>query len=295
MNLTTTTQKPIKTVAIVAKHNIAEKNLPYIKKLIAFLKKSQKKVLLDFNLEPHLSGKPGCTREQLMLESDLVITLGGDGTILKTAAHAHKKAALILGVNFGNLGFLTETTPDQLEKSLQQIFKGKYFVDERLMLRVTYYHQGKKENTFLALNEAVINQGAFPRLIKLNIQVDGQTMASFKADGLIISSPTGSTAHSLAAGGPVVHANLDAIILTPICAATLTMRPVVVPADKELAITIETKIQDKEQIGLTIDGQNTAALDRADQIKIRKSSRKFCMIRLQDHYYENLKHKLGWL
>ena len=294
MNLLKSPKKSLKKIAIVAKHTIADNHLAYIKKLIKFLELNKRTVVCDFNIEPHVSGKKGMNRAQIMDHADLVIVLGGDGTILKTAACATEANALVLGVNFGNLGFLTEVTPEGLIKSLGKIFKGDYMVDERALLRVTHYHNSKKSNTFLALNEAVINQGSVARLVKLDISINDQNVASIKTDGLIASTPTGSTAHSLSAGGPIVHPRLSSIILTPICPAILTMRPIVIPDDNELKIKIATERDHEKPVSLTVDGQNSIPLVYGDEIKIRKSGRKLNMVRFNDRYFQLLTDKLSW-
>ena len=226
---------------------------------------------------------------------DLVIVLGGDGTILKTAGYTGRNRALVLGVNYGNLGFLTEIGPKEIEPALTKIFARNYLVDRRSILRVTHYRKKKKLNTFLALNDAVINQGLFARLIELNIHVDGGEVADFRADGLIIATPTGSTAHSLSAGGPIVYPSLDAVVLTPICPATLTMRPIVIPNNRDITIAVATQRREEQNLGLTIDGQHTIPLEYGDVVKVRKSSRSFNMVRFHGtNYYDMLRDKLGW-
>src|SRR5581483_8004954 len=145
-----------------------------------------------------------------------------DGTLLKTASRCVTKKTLVLGVNVGTVGFLTETTPEKLHEDLQKLFKGEYTVDMRFLLRVTHYRNNEKIKTFLALNDAVINQGSFARLIEMDVEINQRKVITFKADGLIVSSPTGSTGHSLSAGGPIVYPSLPALILTPICPASIS-------------------------------------------------------------------------
>lgn len=287
--------KKINKVGIIVKHTIVKRELSYIKKIVEFLKKHKKEVLLDANTAPLINNQEGFSRDQLLNSCDLVLILGGDGTILKTAGCSGKKKTLILGVNFGTLGFLSEVMPKEIEATLTRIFNKDYLIDKRYLLRVTQYRKGKKINTFLAMNDAVINQGLFARLIELNIEIDQRKVASFKTDGMIISTPTGSTAHSLSAGGPIVHPSLGAMILTPICPATLSIRPIVIPHDKQVKITVITRRQESQNLGLTIDGQITIPVEFGDEIKVRKSSRQFYMVRLNGkNYYKLLREKLGW-
>ena len=231
-----------------------------------------------------------------MQKCDMVVVMGGDGTLLKTARSVGTKTTLVMGFNFGNLGVLTESKPANIEHDLTEVLHNRYVIDERSILRVTIYRKGKKFDSFLALNDAVINQGSFARLIEMDVSINQRKVITVHADGLIISSPTGSTGHSLSAGGPIVHPSLPAIILTPICPATLSIRPIVIPNDRQLKITVTTKRQHEgENVGLTLDGQETIQLEYDDEIKIRKSSRYFNLIRLKGgNYYKMLRDKLRW-
>lgn len=294
MTLKVPPKRGIKTVGIVAKRRV----LPKVKNLAAImrlLKKKKIELLFDENIAGKLKEKKGYSRAELLNACDMVIVLGGDGTILKTAGNIGKKNTLILAVNYGNVGFLSESHPEDLEENLKKVFKGQYMIDKRSLLRVTHYRNGKKLNTFLAMNDGVINQGLFARLIELDIHVKKKHMVSFKADGLIISTPTGSTAHSLSAGGPIVYPGLDALVLTPICPAPLTLRPIVVPTNRDISITVATERREDHNLGLTIDGQVTVPLEYGDVIKTRRSSRNISLIRFKEYsYYETLREKLGW-
>ncbi len=263
------------------------------------LDKHKLTIAWDESLTPFLGSAQLKTRAQILKQSDLVITLGGDGTILKTVRDWPKRKELfILGVNLGNLGFLTEAK----EKSkaidhIEEILKGKFESDDRMLLRATVYRDGQKIATHLALNDVVINQGSFARLIQLYAEINQRKMIELKADGLIVATPTGSTGHSLSAGGPIVHPKVDAILVTPICPSDLSVRPIVIPSNRQLTIKILTEryFQD-HQIGLTIDGQIVIPLKYGDQIKIRRSSRKLRFARMGEelNYYKLLREKLHW-
>ena len=298
MTLVAPIKKKITTVGIVTKRDNKDK-LPYIKEIIRVLNKNHKKIFFDTNtapLFPEFHQGEGLKKTQIMQKCDLVLALGGDGTLLKIAQRVGKKTTLVMGFNFGNLGILTESKPENIEHDLNEVLHNRYVIDERSILRVTIYRNGKKFNTFLALNDAVINQGSFARLIEMDVSINQRKVITFHADGLIISSPTGSTGHSLSAGGPIVHPSLPAIILSPICPATLSIRPIVIPNDRQLKIILKTKRRHKgENVGLTLDGQETIPLLYTDEIKIRKSSRYFNLVRLKGgNYYKILRDKLRW-
>ncbi len=286
--------KKIQTVGIITKRN-NEHYKKEIKKLVDHLKKKKKKVLFDMNSYKYFKGEEGQNKEKLLSKIDLAIIMGGDGTILKTARRMPRKKLLLLGVNLGNLGFLTECNPDNLIECVDKVLKGQYNVDRRTLLRVTIYRKGEKMDTFLALNDAVINQGAFARLIALDLEVDNRKIVNFKADGLIVATPTGSSAHSLSAGGPIVHPKVESLTITPICPSSLSMRPIVLPDTRQMTVTIETQRRDEAAlIGLTIDGQDMIILEYGDKIKFRRSKRKIYMARTGNRYYKVLRNKLKW-
>ncbi len=273
----------------------------FLKELKKYLEKKKKcTVIWDDHLSCVYGDKNVHKRAYILKKADIAITLGGDGTVLKTVRDFPKRKNLYLfGINLGNVGFHTEVKKSKkVFEVLNEIFSGKYHIDERLILRVTIYRKGKKMATHTALNDAAINQGNFARLISLRAEINQRKMIRFKADGLIIASPTGSTGHSLSAGGPIVHPQVDALIFTPICPSDLTVRPVVIPCNRQITITIDTERRfDDNKIGLTIDGQIVIPVEYGDQIKIRKSSRKLRFIRQSSStgkYYRVLRDKLNW-
>lgn len=279
---------------ITKRENKAEKE--HVQRVIKVLQKHKKKILLDKNSARLVKNKFGLNKSQLLQKCEAVIVLGGDGTILKTARRIGTRKTLVIAFNFGNLGFLAESSPENLQNDLEKFLRGEYEIDVRSLLRVTVYRRGKKIVTGLALNEAVINQGAFARLIDMDVLINQRKINTFKADGLIVSSPTGSTGHSLSAGGPIVHPSLEAIILSPICPATLSIRPIVIPNDRQIKIVINTPRNQNEDIGLTLDGQEYIPLKYEDEVKVRKSSRYFHFVRLKGtgNYYKMLRQKLHW-
>jgi NAD+ kinase len=292
--LTPPLNKKFQKVGIICKRNIGEQ-VAVLKNIVGIIKKHTKEIYLDAHSSPIINGDKGFSKNDIFNKSDMVFILGGDGTILKSSHSVTKRRTPVLGINMGTVGFLSEIKPEEIDETLKQISKNDYYLDKRTLLRVTLYRKNKKISTFLALNDAVINQGLFARLVEMKIEVDQRKVASFKSDGLIIATPTGSTAHSLSAGGPIVHPSLSAIIITPICPLTLSLRPIVIPNNRQVKITIATQRRGSYNIGLTIDGQVTVPLEYGDEIKIRRSSRQLYMIRLKSkNYYKLLREKLGW-
>jgi NAD+ kinase len=227
---------------------------------------------------------PGCT--------DLLIVLGGDGTLLSAARLAAQRKVPILAVNLGGLGFLTTVSQDELYSILEEIFSGKHRVSERVMLEAEVVRGGSVIRTQIALNDAVLNKAALARIMDLELRVDGEYVTTYKADGLILSTPTGSTAYSLAAGGPIVYPTVEAFVVTPICPHTLTNRPIVIP--DSVTIDIDFKAED-DFVYLTLDGQVGVELSRGDHIRVRKSADKLLLVRpAKKTYYQILRNKLKW-
>jgi len=279
---------------------VTKRDNSHYKKLIVelaeYLQKKHKDLYFDNNSFKYIKGaKGGYSKEELLNKTDLVIALGGDGTLLKTARNTQRKKTLVLGVNLGTVGFLSEASPDNLYETLDKIFAGQYTIDKRALLRVTVYRNNKKIETFLALNDAVINQGAFARLIRLELEINSRKLVSFSADGVIVSTPTGSTAHSLSAGGPIVHPSIQGITITPICPRSLSMRPIIVPDSRQLTLIVETHRRDEgATIGLTLDGQEMIKLEYGDKITCRRSRRYLHLARTRNRYYKQLRDKLRW-
>ncbi|EKD93062.1 MAG: hypothetical protein ACD_28C00258G0002 [uncultured bacterium] len=284
-------------IGIATKFEMDRAGMAILNKAVQFLKKKGVELIFDKNAATHLKLRKFSTHDELMEVPDFLITFGGDGTIIKLAGHAGYKPIPVLTVNLGRVGLLTEVqNTEKIVEVIKHIFNKRYHIDARSMLRATIYRKGKKRDTFLALNEVVINQGSFARLIDLDAEINQRKMVRFKADGVIVSTATGSTGHSLSAGGPIVHPKLDAFVFTPICPATLSMCPIVIPSSRQLTITIETQRKAKGNfIALTIDGQKSVELEYGDQIKIRRSSREFYMARISNtRYYKVLRDRLNW-
>ena len=231
-------------------------------------------------------------REQLPALVDLLIVLGGDGTLLAAARLLGEHTVPILPVNLGGLGFLTSVTLDELYPILQQIIEGKHRISERVLLQAEVIRDGNVVARQRALNDAVLNKGPLARMVDLNLQIDGSYVCSYKADGLIISTPTGSTAYSMAAGGPIIYPTVEAFLITPICSHTLTNRPLVVPNTNRIELDFESR---EEAVFLTLDGQVGVDLKRGDLVVISKVPNKLRLVRpARKTYFEILRSKLKW-
>jgi len=231
-------------------------------------------------------------REELPARADLLIVLGGDGTLLSAARLAVERKVPILPVNLGGLGFLTTVSQDEIYSILDEIFAGKHRVSERVMLEAEIVRAGSVIRKQIALNDAVLNKAALARIMDLELRVDGEYVTTYKADGLILSTPTGSTAYSLAADGPIVYPSVEAFIVTPICPHTLTNRPLVIP--DSVTIEVDFKAEDAA-VFLTLDGQVGIELMRGDHIRVRKAPDKLLLVRpAKKTYYQVLRNKLKW-
>ncbi len=240
-------------------------------------------------------GRPTCAAEDLPRASDLIVVLGGDGTLIGTAGRIAQAGVSvpILGVNFGSLGFLTEITLPELYVSLESVLDGEAEIDERMMLQARTMRDDTVVADRAVVNDAVITKGALSRIIDLSVSVGEELVMQVRADGLIIATPTGSSAYNLAAGGPIVHPSVDAMLLTPIAPHMLTNRPVVLPASSRLCVA--PLMDGKEEVFVTFDGQSGHALQAGDTIEITRSSRTLRLVRASERtYFDVLRQKLKW-
>ena len=239
----------------------------------------------------------GCTpllvdEEQLAEQVDLLVVLGGDGTMLGASRLIGTRRIPVLGINFGYLGYLTEFTLEELFSALEDLRTGNFHAEPRMMLDVSVERDGQTIAAHRALNDAVINQGALAKMIELECYVNGDFVNCFRADGMIVSTPTGSTAYSLSAGGPIVFPSMHAIILTPICPHMLSNRPVIVPGEMTVDLTFSKAT---DGVMLTIDGQRGVTLEPNDSVTLRRSETTFDIVRpTKRNYFEVLRTKLKW-
>jgi NAD+ kinase len=237
-------------------------------------------------------GTGGRPRELLAHESDLLLVLGGDGTLLAAAREAAPRGIPILPINLGSLGFLTSFTLGELYPALEETIAGHLTASERVMLTASLIREGQVVESQLVLNEAVITKGALARMIEIELLIDEDFVCRYRADGVIVATPTGSTAYSLSAGGPIVHPAVESIILTPICPHTLSDRPLVVGD----CCNVEMRLRGTaESVYLTLDGQKGVLMQSEDRVSIIRAKERLKLIQLhRKSYYEILRNKLKW-
>ncbi|MDO3376718.1 NAD(+)/NADH kinase [Geoalkalibacter halelectricus] len=251
---------------------------------------------LEVYLEEDLARWLGQPRDYVDSEipdrADLIVVLGGDGTLISVARHVGARMKPILGVNLGSLGFLTEITQDETFATLERVLSGDFKVSSRMMLDAVVMRGGREIARYVVLNDAVINKGALARIIDMETSVDGVFLTNFKADGLIVATPTGSTAYNLAAGGPIIYPGLSCLVISPICPHMLTNRPLIV-SDRSV-IRIEVKFQDQHVV-LTADGQVGMPLKGGDVVELRRSEVRTLLIESPTKdYFAVLRAKLRW-
>ncbi len=249
-------------------------------------------VLVDEALVAEIPDALGCPAAEIPTQADLLMVLGGDGTLLSVARLVDDRRTPILGINLGSLGFLTEITRDEIEPVLTKLLAGDLVVSERLRLDVAIRRDGVEVAHYRVLNDLVINKGALARIIDMEAWVDDAYLTTFKADGLIIATPTGSTAYNLAAGGPIISPALHCLVISPICPHMLTNRPIIVSDDA--LIRIEVKFQN-EEVALTADGQIGMPLLGGDVVEIRRSAHPTLLVLSPTKdYFQILRTKLKW-
>ncbi len=231
-------------------------------------------------------------KEEIPSKADLMIVLGGDGTLLSVARLTHPFDVPILAVNLGGLGFLTEVALPELYNTLERVLKGESSIERRMLLNAFLKRDGQIVRNDFALNDVVINKNA-ARIVNLEVHVNGQYMTSYRADGLIIATPTGSTAYSLSAGGPIIHPSMNALLLSPICPFTLTNRPIVIPNQSTLQVQLTTETE--EEVQVTLDGQTGYAMFREDVLEVKQGPTPVSLIQATGkNYYQTLRRKLHW-
>jgi NAD+ kinase len=261
--------------------------------LIEWLRAHKIEVFVDKETQACIDTKTAVLAREAMGEKiELLIVLGGDGTLLSAARALGSHKVPILAVNLGGLGFLTSVTLDEVYPMLEQILAGQHRTGERMMLEAEIMRGGKTAERHTALNDAVANKGALARMLDFDVSVDGDHVGRYRADGLIVATPTGSTAYSLAAGGPIIHPGVDAFVITPICPHMLTNRPLVIPDTSRVEIDFSAATG---PVYVTLDGQIGIQLLPMDALAIRKSASKVAFVRPpRKSYFEVLRNKLRW-
>ncbi len=281
----------IRKIGIIA--NVEKEKSPdYTLSLRDWLVKRGIEVILEKGIAEKVGDETGMRRKVLISSVDLLVVFGGDGTILRTAHFALGTAVPIVGINLGGFGYLTEVNLNEMYGAMEMILKGDYETEKRMMLDAVVNDKEEEGGINTVLNDVVINRGGLSRIVELETYVDGRYLITYKADGLIVSTPTGSTAYSLSAAGPIVFPDQQAIIINPICPHTLTNRPIILPADAHVKVILRTKEQGAT---LTLDGQISFALKSGDTLVVKRSDYVTTLVSSPHRdYFEILRTKLGW-
>ncbi len=265
---------------------------PLLRRIVAEVSEHGLELILEREAARVSDSDSDSDLEQVAARADLLIVLGGDGSMLAAARAIGERDVAILGINVGRLGFLADVSPDEVDAALAAVLRGDYQIRARSRLAVTCLKQGCEPQVDLVLNDAVITKGtALARLIELEVLIDQKVIASYRSDGLIIATPTGSTAYNLSAGGPLVDPSVLAMIINPICPHTLTQRPLVLPDSAQ----VEVRLLPREEATLTLDGQVGTSLQPGDAVRVTRSARPVRFVTVPGHdLFETLRKKLGW-
>lgn len=263
-------------------------------KLLAWLEKRGIGVVIDRQTADCLGRQDGLPREEIAPKVDLLVVLGGDGTLLAAVRLVEKHAVPLLGVNLGYLGFLTEVTVDEVFQALEDILADRHKLSRRVMLEAELLRGNKRVAGYYALNDVVVHKAALARIVTLAMSIDGRYVSQIRADGLIVSSPTGSTAYSLSAGGPIVLPDVDSMLITPIAPHMLTNRPLIIPGHSTVELQVGETDSD-EAVYVTVDGQVGEKVLQGDRFCVRRSTRHVDLIlSTQRDYFQVLRSKLRW-
>jgi NAD+ kinase len=283
---------PFKTIGIISRprrSNLAE----VIPGLLRWLEERGVTPIYDPETARCLkNGALGTTRHKIAEESDLLLVLGGDGTLLAAAREAAERAVPVLPINMGSLGFLTSFTVEELYPALENVLAGRATINERVLLLVERVNAGQIVTQQRVLNDAVLHKGTLAHMIELELFIDGGFVCRYRADGLIVATPTGSTAYSMSAGGPIVHPAVESILITPICPHTLSDRPVIVPDTSIVELRLS---ESADAVFLTLDGQTGVPMQRGDRVRITRAAERLKLIQPPNKtYFEILRSKLKW-
>lgn len=285
--------KKIQSVGLILKPNDSNV-IQALDSVIGVLENNEITVCIDHPLDSDpLRALTVCAVSKMVHQCDLVIVIGGDGTLLYAAREVAGSNVPILGVNLGRLGFLVDVSPNEIKLRLQEYLQGDYLAEPRFLLQTTISKHSQFNKPMLALNDVVLHKWELARMIEFSAYIDGNPINAYRADGLVIATPTGSTAYSLSAGGPIVHPSLDAITLVPICPHTLNNRPLVVAAKSEIRLTI--KPEDIANSMITLDGQMRVPLEPGTEVIVRRYQHPIHLIHPKNYdYFDILRAKLSW-
>jgi NAD+ kinase len=285
-------KRAIKSIGLVVKRN-QPKALSIAQKLAHYIRSKRIAAIAETEVAGRIDAEP-VSREELAEQADFVIVLGGDGTLLGVARLTAARGTPILGVNLGGLGFLTQVAVDEAQQAVDRVLKGEFEVDRRITLEVVVERATndlRRMDRFVAVNDVVLNRGPLGRMLQLEVRANGETFSTYRADGLIIATPTGSTAYALSAGGPIVFPTLGVVVLAPICPHTLSNRPIVLPDSFEIEVRV--KVSDHDAT-LTVDGQESSMVGAEDAIHVKRGGHHVSLVRSEHGYFEVWRNKLRW-
>jgi NAD+ kinase len=283
----------MRTIGIAAK-TIAPQAVAYAAQIAADIRGRGLDVIFDDDTAAAIGNeKRSLSKQELGQQTDLLITFGGDGTLLSVARHAPEHVPIV-GVNMGTLGFLTEIRVEEFPEILERVLDGRYDVEPRVTFTVSVSGPGRDSSKrYRVLNDCAINKSAVARIIEMKVSVAGLFVSTFRGDGLIVATPTGSTAYNLSAGGPIIYPTMNAVVLTPICPHMLTNRPLVLPDELDIEIALATP--DAKDIYITLDGQEGFEISDRDRVCVRKSEERVLLVQSPDkNYFDVLRNKLKW-
>jgi NAD+ kinase len=283
----------MRTIGIAAK-TIAPPAVAYAAKIAAEIRGRGLEVIFDEDTANAIGGETrSLSKNELGRHTDLLITFGGDGTLLSVARHAPEHVPIV-GVNMGTLGFLTEIRVEEFPRILDRVLDGNYDVEPRVTFTVSVSGPGRDASQrYRVLNDCAINKSAVARIIEMKVSVAGLFVSTFRGDGLIVATPTGSTAYNLSAGGPIIYPTMNAVVITPICPHMLTNRPLVLPDELDIEISLATP--DSKDIFLTLDGQEGFEISDRDRVCVKKSEERVLLVQSPDkNYFDVLRNKLKW-
>lgn len=290
-------KREIRRIGVVTKPAQPE-TLETVCRLVAWLSARGIPLLGEPDIEgAQVEARTGCriekvAREELAAKVDLIVVLGGDGTMIATSRMIGEREVPVLGINYGRLGYLAEFNTEEMTNALEAVLAGDYKLQQRVMLDATLMRGSEVLLHNRVLNDVVISKSALARIVEIETKLDDQFVNRFRADGLIISTPTGSTAYNLSAGGPVIYPSMNAVVITPICPHTLSNRPLVVPDDSHIEIRLNGSV---DEVVLTLDGQIGAPMEASDCVRVRKSNTYFNLVQPKNYnYFDVLRDKLRW-
>jgi NAD+ kinase len=285
--------RPLKKIGFIVNEQ-KEAALNVVREAVRLLEPKVDQLCIPHTVAKALGLDKWAANEETIISSDAVIAFGGDGTVLATSRLCAPLDTPILGVNLGRFGFLNDVAPESLAASLDTILDGNYSVEERLMVQAEIVRDSLCCYSAIALNEVVVSHGSFLRVLQLSMSINGRYLTTYAADGIIIATPTGSTAYSLSAGGPLAHPSLEMLLITPICPHTLTTRALVVPSEHEVSVRVENI--DEDGIRVTLDGQLVLPTIAGDEVVVKRTPYKAKLIVPNNsvNFYAKLQNKLRW-